>query len=162
MEQLLAMGFEPWKCERALEAARQDVQAAIDFVLANTDQPEEWWRAGPAAGTAGGDDADARQPSEIADFPASAPQSAEEQAVIREAFEAFSSASDALEAEVKGRYEAADHVQLYIDAAFATRIVQLRKNAGGEWISERDPGDECNMERRDEMHRVSHGWLPLN
>ena len=160
MEKLLAMGFEPFKCERALEAAQQDVQAAIDFVLANTDQPAEWWRAGPTAGTAG--DPDAQQPSEITEFSASASQSAEEQAVIREAFEAFSSASDALEADVKGHCEAPDHVQLYIDQAFATRIIQMRKNAYGEWISERDPGDECNMEQRDEKHRVSHGWMPLN
>ena len=31
MEQLLELGFEPFKCEKALEATGQDVQAAIDF-----------------------------------------------------------------------------------------------------------------------------------
>lgn len=45
MEQLLELGFEPFKCERALEAAHHDVRAAVDFVLANAEQPEEWWRA---------------------------------------------------------------------------------------------------------------------
>ena len=44
MEQLLQLGFEPFKCERALEVAQQDVQLAIEFVLANSAQPEEWWR----------------------------------------------------------------------------------------------------------------------
>ena len=54
MEQLLELGFEPFKCEKALEAAAQDVQAAIDFVLANAEQPEEWWRGVAAAGGAAG------------------------------------------------------------------------------------------------------------
>jgi len=52
MEQLLELGFEPFKSEKALEAAGQDVQAAIDFVLANAEQPEEWWRGVAAAGGA--------------------------------------------------------------------------------------------------------------
>lgn len=46
MEQLVAMGFEPFKCERALQEAQHDVQGAIEFVLSNVDKPEEWWRAG--------------------------------------------------------------------------------------------------------------------
>eukprot|EP01043_Picozoa_sp_COSAG02_P063668 COSAG02_NODE_9087_length_2336_cov_1.527939_2_plen_343_part_00 len=58
MEQLLQLGFEPFKCERALAVAQQDVQLAIEFVLANSAQPEEWWRAGavgaPGAAAAGG------------------------------------------------------------------------------------------------------------
>ena len=52
MEQLLELGFEPFKCEKALEAAEQDVQAAIDFVLANAEQPEEWWRTAATGGAA--------------------------------------------------------------------------------------------------------------
>ena len=49
MEQLLGLGFEPFKCERALEVAQQDVQAAIDFVLSNAEQSEDWWRSGAGA-----------------------------------------------------------------------------------------------------------------
>ncbi len=44
MEQLQAMGFEAYKCERALAECGQNVEAAVEFVFANSHQPEEWWR----------------------------------------------------------------------------------------------------------------------
>ena len=36
MEQLQAMGFEAYKCERALAECGQNVEAAVDFVFANS------------------------------------------------------------------------------------------------------------------------------
>ena len=44
MEQLQAMGFEAYKCEWALAECGQNVEAAVEFVVANSHQSEEWWR----------------------------------------------------------------------------------------------------------------------
>ena len=50
MEQLGAMGFDEYKCERALAESGQDVEAAVEFLFSNAEQPESWWRG--AAGAA--------------------------------------------------------------------------------------------------------------
>jgi hypothetical protein len=50
MEQLGAMGFDEYKCERALAESDQDVEAAVEFLFSNAEQPESWWRG--AAGAA--------------------------------------------------------------------------------------------------------------
>ena len=48
MEQLGAMGFEEYKCERALAESGQDVEAAVEFLFSNAEQPESWWRGAAA------------------------------------------------------------------------------------------------------------------
>ena len=50
MEQLQAMGFFPSRCRRALAESDQNVEAALQFLCANTFQPKAWWgEAEPAA-----------------------------------------------------------------------------------------------------------------
>ena len=48
MEQLQAMGFDAFRCQRALAESDQDVEAAVEFMFANSAQPDAWWAA-PAA-----------------------------------------------------------------------------------------------------------------
>ena len=53
------MGFEAFKCQRALQESGEDVEAAVEFLFANGDQPESWWTAPPIgvpAEAAGGGD----------------------------------------------------------------------------------------------------------
>lgn len=48
MDQLQAMGFEAYKCERALAECGHQVEAAVDFLFANQGETEVWWRQGTA------------------------------------------------------------------------------------------------------------------
>lgn len=48
MDQLQAMGFEAYKCERALAECGHHVETAVEFLFANQGETEAWWRQGTA------------------------------------------------------------------------------------------------------------------
>jgi hypothetical protein len=82
--------------------------------------------------------------------------------ITKEAFEAFSSASSEIEGEVKGHFVSSTYVQIYVDLAFLTQLINMKKNEGGEWVATFEAGDSVEMQVRNERHRMAQDWIPLN
>ena len=88
-------------------------------------------------------------------------EAAAELAVVKEAYDAFDGSGE-IEGEVKGHFVGGAHVQLYVDLAFSTQLITLKRSPEDGWVATYDAADDTEMHVRDERHRMAREWTPLN